>query len=77
LYVSKRQQSQGIGTMLMLKAIDLARARQSPFIWLGVWEKNTKAIAFYTQLGFEEYGEQHFQLGSDRQRDILMKLLLN
>jgi ribosomal protein S18 acetylase RimI-like enzyme len=40
--------------------------------WLGVWERNPKAIAFYRKFGFQEVGEHVFPLGSDAQRDIVM-----
>ena len=42
-------------------------------IWLGVWEKNPKAISFYKKFGFVEVGDQVFPLGNDPQRDIVMK----
>ena len=41
-------------------------------IWLGVWEQNPRAIAFYTKWGFVEVGAQTFRLGSDLQRDLVM-----
>ena len=45
-------------------------------IWLGVWEENNKAIAFYKRHGFEVFGSHPFKLGGDLQRDLLMKRLL-
>jgi ribosomal protein S18 acetylase RimI-like enzyme len=44
----------------------------SDVAWLGVWERNTKAIAFYKKFGFHEVGEHVFPLGTDAQRDIVM-----
>ena len=41
-------------------------------VWLDVWEKNLRAIAFYRKWGFIEVGEQTFQLGDDLQQDLLM-----
>jgi len=41
-------------------------------LWLGVWERNARAIAFYRKQGFEVVGEQEFMLGADRQRDLVM-----
>lgn len=41
-------------------------------VWLGVWERNPRAIAFYRRSGFVEVGEHVFQLGSDPQRDVIM-----
>jgi ribosomal protein S18 acetylase RimI-like enzyme len=41
-------------------------------VWLGVWERNPKAIAFYKKFGFREVGAHVFPLGSDPQRDVVM-----
>jgi len=42
-------------------------------IWLGVWERNGRAQAFYRKWNFRAVGQHVFQLGSDPQRDILMQ----
>ena len=41
-------------------------------VWLGVWERNFRATAFYRKFGFVQVGDHVFMLGSDRQRDIVM-----
>ncbi|MDQ2855211.1 MAG: GNAT family N-acetyltransferase, partial [Acidobacteriota bacterium] len=41
-------------------------------LWLGVWEHNGRARAFYRKWKFVEFGEHIFQLGEDPQNDILM-----
>jgi len=41
-------------------------------VWLGVWEHNPRALAFYRKFGFEAVGEQVFLLGNDPQRDLVM-----
>ena len=46
------------------------------YIWLGVWEKNTKAIRFYKKNGFIEFDKHIFNLGNDEQTDIMMKFRL-
>ena len=48
-------------------------AQGSDIVWLGVWEQNPRAISFYRKLGFTEVGEHIFQVGTDPQRDIIMK----
>jgi diamine N-acetyltransferase len=63
----------GIGKLLMQTCIDIARNRNKAIVWLGVWEKNQRAIDFYTAWGFEKFGEQNFILGNDVQTDWLMK----
>jgi ribosomal protein S18 acetylase RimI-like enzyme len=41
-------------------------------LWLGVWERNPRAISFYKKWGFVEEGDHTFALGGDPQRDIVM-----
>ena len=41
-------------------------------LWLGVWEHNLRAIAFYRRWGFETVGSHTFLLGSDEQTDLIM-----
>jgi len=60
----------------MQHCIEVARQKSARVIWLGVWEKNNKAIAFYTKWGFEKFGEHVFMLGDDPQTDWLMKKVL-
>lgn len=73
LYLLHAFQGRGLGRLLMDAA--LARARQSRLskVWLGVWERNTAAIAFYRHSGFSVTGEHVFQLGGDAQRDLIME----
>jgi ribosomal protein S18 acetylase RimI-like enzyme len=42
-------------------------------IWLGVWERNARAIAFYHKQGFVQAGTQRFLLGDDLQTDWVMQ----
>lgn len=63
----------GIGKALMQASIDLAKEKGKEVVWLGVWEKNQRAIDFYTKWGFEKFDETDFLLGNDLQRDWLMK----
>ena len=63
----------GIGKALMQTSIDTAIERNKDVIWLGVWERNQRAIDFYTKWGFEKFGEHDFILGNDVQTDWLMK----
>lgn len=72
LYVLARWHGKGVARELMQACLEAAEARGSDVVWLGVWEHNPRAIAFYRKFGFSEVGEQIFLLGSDRQRDIVM-----
>ena len=73
LYVSRRWLGRRVGQALMQRCIDWAREKGFQTIWLGVWERNSRALAFYRKWDFHEVGEHTFQLGSDPQRDILMQ----
>jgi ribosomal protein S18 acetylase RimI-like enzyme len=73
LYAVTSMIGKGVGKALMEASVNLARERGNEFIYLGVWEKNSRAITFYQQCGFEKFSEHDFMLGRDKQRDWLMK----
>jgi GNAT superfamily N-acetyltransferase len=62
----------GVGAALMARCLEHARHRGCDIVWLDVWERNLRAIAFYRRWGFTEVGTQAFVLGLDIQRDLLM-----
>ena len=72
LYAGKRWIGAGIGALLMRSCLREARARDKDTIWLGVWERNARAIAFYRRWDFVDVGSQSFQLGGDLQSDRVM-----
>jgi ribosomal protein S18 acetylase RimI-like enzyme len=76
LYVSHEWLGRGVGAELMTACLDGARRAGHGTIWLGVWERNERAQAFYRKWNFRAVGEHIFQLGSDPQRDILMQRAL-
>lgn len=76
IYVLQAFQGKKVGQLLYLKAIKVAEEMAIDYVWLGVWEKNFKAIAFYKKNGFIPFDQHVFMLGDDRQLDILMKLKL-
>ena len=63
----------GVGSALMQKCLAIAAEMKRQVIWLGVWEKNQRAIGFYQKWGFKKFGEHDFLLGNDLQTDWLMK----
>lgn len=71
-YVDHAWHGQGIAPRLMAACLETARAHGSASIWLGVWERNARAIRFYEKHGFTDVGSQTFQLGSDLQTDRVM-----
>lgn len=73
IYILKQYHGQNLGNILMDKAIEIATQNQANYIWLGVWEKNYRAVAFYKKYGFEVFGDHIFQFGNDAQTDLLMR----
>jgi ribosomal protein S18 acetylase RimI-like enzyme len=73
IYVLPDTKGSGIGKRLMEQCLQTARREGMKILWLGVWEHNTAAIAFYEKWGFERFGSHVFLLGSDAQTDLLMK----
>ena len=73
IYVREKYHGQQIGQALMNKAIAVATTSKKEFLWLGVWERNPKAIRFYQKNGFVAFSEHIFLMVDDPQRDILMK----
>ncbi|MCJ7677665.1 MAG: GNAT family N-acetyltransferase [Anaerolineales bacterium] len=62
----------GVGAGLMRGCLARAQQRGCDVVWLDVWERNTRAIAFYRHWGFADVGTQPFVLGTDVQHDLLM-----
>ena len=73
IYVIDEWMGQGIGKALMQQCINKAKSLNKNIVWLGVWEHNLHAIAFYQKWGFEKFGSEVFVLGNDAQTDWLMK----
>lgn len=73
IYAMNNQIGKGVGSILMQACIDIAKQKNKELLWLGVWEKNRRAIQFYTRWGFEKFDETDFLLGDDVQKDWLMK----
>jgi ribosomal protein S18 acetylase RimI-like enzyme len=73
IYLKQEWIGKGAGKLLMQVSVEQAEKNNSKWLWLGVWEKNPRAISFYTKWGFEKFGETDFFLGNDKQTDWLMK----
>lgn len=76
IYVLRTYQGKGVGQLLYNKAIQVAKQNGKDYVWLGVWEKNPRAIRFYEKNGFVIFDKHLFQLGDDLQKDFLMKYQL-
>lgn len=73
LYSHQKFLGKGIGQKLMDECFRIAKENHCDAMWLGVWEFNPRAQAFYKKYGFREVGTHIFQLGSDPQTDLLMQ----
>ena len=72
IYVDAALHGAGVAQRLMQTCVDEAASSGSDVIWLAVWERNPRAIAFYEKSGFRKVGAKTFLLGNDPQRDMVM-----
>ncbi|MCM3765576.1 GNAT family N-acetyltransferase [Neobacillus niacini] len=77
IYIKSKFQKHGLGKVLLNKAIEIATERNKKKIWLGVWEKNENALAFYKRLGFVQTSAHSFYMGDEEQTDFIMTKILN
>lgn len=74
VYVLASHHGRGHGGRLLEHAVQTARHEGFPYIWLGVWEHNRRAISVYEHKGYVPIGEHTFLFGDEEQRDLLMRL---
>lgn len=72
-YVDSSWHGRGVAAQLMHAVVGTAAAQGARTLWLGVWEHNHRAIAFYRRHGFHDVGAHPFVLGDDVQTDRLMQ----
>jgi ribosomal protein S18 acetylase RimI-like enzyme len=73
IYLLKSHQRKGIGSLILDFVEKLAIAFNKSYIWLGVWDENLSAIAFYKAKNFLTFGQHTFTIGNIDQIDILLK----
>ena len=72
-YVDFAWHGRGVAQTLLTSVEEAARARGADTLWLGVWERNVRAQAFYRKQGASPSSDRrYFLLGSDPQRDLIM-----
>ena len=76
IYVLAEWHGRGVADDLMRAALATARRDDCDCLWLGVWEHNPRAMAFYRKFGLAVVGTHAFMLGLDRQRDLIMSVKL-
>lgn len=72
IYIKQSFQKHGVGKQLFQQALQIAKELNKQQMWLGVWEKNEKAIAFYQKIGFVLTGQHSFYMGDEQQTDLIM-----
>lgn len=72
IYIRSKFQKHGLGKYLLNTAMEIAIERNKKKIWLGVWEKNENALAFYKKMGFVQAGAHSFYMGDEEQIDFIM-----
>ncbi|MOA17172.1 Protease synthase and sporulation negative regulatory protein PAI 1 [compost metagenome] len=72
IYIRYKFQGKGLGKYLLNKAVEIAINQNKKTIWLGVWEKNKKATAFYKKMDFIQNGAHSFYMGDEEQIDFIM-----
>ena len=73
LYTLEEVWGKGLGKQLLEKAVLFAQEKGKTWIWLGVWEHNSRAIRFYEKNGFRPFGSHPFPFGDEVQNDWLMR----
>lgn len=76
IYVLQQFHGKKVGQLFVEKVLEIVNKIPVEYIWLGVWEENHRAIAFYTKNDFVVFDKHIFTLGDDVQTDLLMKLQL-
>lgn len=72
LYVAGRWHGRGVAQQILNEVMVTAARAGSDRIWLGVWERNPRALAFYRKYGFEVVGDHVFRFGTESQTDLIM-----
>jgi len=71
-YIDAPFHGRGVAELMMRAARDAADAMGGDNLWLGVWERNARALSFYRRQGFADVGSKDFHVGPDRQTDRVM-----
>ena len=74
IYVYEKFKGKGIGRKMIEFSSAFAKKHGLTELWLGVWEQNPAAIAFYKKMGFEKFGTHSFMMGEEEQTDFLLKM---
>jgi ribosomal protein S18 acetylase RimI-like enzyme len=72
IYVLRRHQREGVGSALLAAALAEAQRRRRRTMWLSVWDRNARALAFYRRWGFADAGTAPFTFGGVEYDDLIL-----
>ena len=72
IYVKSNFKRQGLGKVLIEKALEVSKENKVDRLWLGVWELNSSALSFYEEMGFRKYKTYQFVMGDGSQTNYIM-----
>jgi ribosomal protein S18 acetylase RimI-like enzyme len=71
-YIAQPWHGRGVAQALMREVEKNAYRSGRRTLWLGVWERNERAKAFYHKNGFMDIGSHVFMVGTDAQTDRIL-----
>ena len=72
LYLLASAQGSGVGGALIAAALADVVALGGRTVWLGAYDKNVKALAFYARRGFVQVGTHEFEFGGQVYADPVL-----
>ena len=72
LYLLASAQGHGVGGALMDAALAEIAALGGRTVWLGAYDRNVKALAFYARRGFASVGTHEFEFGGQVYADPVL-----
>jgi len=76
IYLLEGNQGKGYGENMLAFFEELGNSLKVSMLWLGVWKENPRAVKFYQRHGFEIFGEHDYLLGTDLQRDFVLRKMI-
>ena len=73
LYLRASVQRDGLGTRLLVMALEWLAAQGHSPLYVGVWSGNLGAQRLYARYGFEKIGEYDFPVGSHLDREFIFR----
>jgi GNAT superfamily N-acetyltransferase len=73
IYLLPAWQGGGTGAALMDAALAWLAAEGRHPLWIGVWSRNERALAFYKGRGFAEVGSYRFKVGGTLDHELVLR----